>query len=623
VTVIRFDGDERIQMVLRITVDKEEIDVDENSSLLDAIMKTGIQLTSPCGGKGKCGKCLIRIFSEEGLKDPTSREKELLDHDDVAQGYRLACQTFPRDGMVIDIPEESRELTAELLLKHAKTKRIEERALTRQIIEITDRKTVEELKDHLEKIMADYSHDEILKEGKLVNLLGQNKIVAWLDSDRLAALTPEDETRIGVALDIGSTTMVAYVFDIEKQEIVAVESLTNPQRKFGEDIMSRIDISMRDRKNYEMLRDTLRKGIGRLLQSAVEKIGLSPENIIRLSIVGNTAMHHFFLGLDVTKLGKVPFSPETKDAIEIKGSNLEMPEINNCTVSAPPLVAGFVGADLVAVLLATELADSENPTAAIDIGTNAEIALAGNGRLMSCSAAAGPAFEGGNISHGMRAAEGAICSVWFENGKLEYEIIGEGQPIGLCGSGLIDFVAEGLRQGIIDSSGGFVQDCCGDRLVGRHGKARYVIFSNGKKEISVTQGDVRQLQLAKAAIHSGLEILMERLGIEKLDRLLLAGAFGTNMSARNGRLIGMLPEMPLNNIVPVGNAAGTGAIQLLTDKKARKRVLETVGKTEYVELSEERDFQKRFISALDFPHSDLSKYPEPHRMIRKRVERRL
>lgn len=581
---------------MKVKVEGRLVDIEPDRSLLEAVRSVGIKITSPCGGKGTCGKCLIKLSSFKVRDRVTSAEASLLDSEDIEQGYRLACQNFPDNGMEIEVPEESREMTLELLLKHATINPIEKAALTTKMRRI--------------------------RQSERGSGATAEECIVWHDEERTAAITPPGGRKIGVALDIGSTTMVAYAFDILQQKIVSAEAMTNPQRQYGEDIMTRIDFAMKGAQKKRTLETVLRKGVSDLIGRLTAKCGVDASDVLRLTFVGNTAMHHFFLGFDVTRLGKVPFQPERREAIEVDGADIGLEGLEKTKVNAPPLIAGYVGADLVAVLLATNLLESKAPTAAIDIGTNAEIALAIGGRIVSCSAAAGPAFEGGNISHGMRATEGAICRIWSEAGVLKSETIGKSEPVGLCGSGLIDFVSEGLRLGLIDSAGGFVTDVCGDRLMGKHGNARFVLFSSGRKEVSVSQADIRQLQLGKAAIHSGLEIMMEKNGIRRLERLLLAGAFGANMSIRNARFIGMLPEIPLNQIIPVGNAAGTGAIQLLSDAMARKKVLDIVRKTDHVELSSEKDFQKRFIAALDFPHQDASKYPESSKYVKIKIERR-
>jgi len=570
-------------MKVKVDVEGEKVETDGGRSLLETVRGVGVRLTSPCGGKGTCGKCLVKIESPESLGPPTEAELRLLEPEDIEQGYRLACQTFPGKDVRVEIPEESREVTLELLLKHATIKEIEEPALA-----------------------ARTSANE----------------TTWYDGGESAAVTPKGEKRVGIALDIGSTTMVAYLFDIIGQRIVSAEAMTNPQRQYGEDIMTRIDMAMKGEDKKRLLEKVLRNGVSELIAKLTARCGSAPGEVLRLTFVGNTAMHHFFLGLDVTRLGKVPFQPERKDSIEVMGADIGLKGLEKAKVSAPPLIAGYVGADLVGVLLATNLGEMKAPTAAIDIGTNAEIALSIGGRVVSCSAAAGPAFEGGNISHGMRATEGAISKVWSEGGEIRFETMGKAEAVGLCGSGLIDFVSEGLRMGLIDSAGTYVKENCGDRLMGKHGNARYLLYSSGRREVSVSQEDIRQLQLGKAAIHSGLDIMMDKMKLAKLDKLLLAGAFGANMSLRNGRFIGMFPEIPLNHIVPVGNAAGTGAIQLLTDNRARERVEDIAKKTAHVELSSEKDFQKRFIAALDFPHQDLSKYPESAKSVKIIVKRR-
>jgi len=583
-------------MKVNIDVEGQKVDIEVGKNLLDAARGAGIRLTSPCGGKGTCGKCLVRIDPNAISLKPTAAELALVDLEDIEQGYRLACQTFPDRAMRIEIPEESREVTLELLLKHAAIKDIEEPALVARTGKLS---------------VAERPEGSRLARGTI-----------WYDGGKVATVTPEGDRKVGIALDIGSTTMVAYLFDIIGQKIVSAEAMTNPQRQYGEDIMTRIDLAMKGADKKKLLERVLRNGVSELIGNLASKCGYASGDVIRITFVGNTAMHHFFLGLDVTRLGKVPFQPERKDSIEVMGSDICLKGLESARVSAPPLIAGYVGADLVGVLLATDLSSMKAPTAAIDIGTNAEIALSIGGKVVSCSAAAGPAFEGGNISHGMRATEGAIFKVWSENSEMMYETIRDAEAVGLCGSGMIDFVSEGLRLGLIDSTGTFVKDNCGDKLMGIHGNARYVIHTNGRREVSVSQGDIRQLQLGKAAIHSGLEIMMDKMKLKELDRLLLAGAFGANMSIRNGRFIGMFPEIPLNKIVPVGNAAGTGAIQLLTDKRARERVEEIAKKTTHIELSSEKDFQKRFIAALDFPHQDLTKYPESAKSVKIMVKRR-
>jgi len=609
----------RLPIIVRI--EDIEIEIEEEQTLLDAIRKSGIRITSPCGGKGVCGKCLIKLVNAAKTYPLTDAERALIAEEDIREGFRLACQILPDAPVSISIPEESREMTLELLLKHATVMPIEKPALTTSVIELPANPTKEIILDELEGYGSLASMD-LFREDEYDDFLSSGKIRLWFDGGQIASVGSPAKRRLGAAIDIGSTTMVAYGFDILSQKIVSVQAMTNPQRQYGEDVMSRIDFSMRSPDQKRLLEKVVRNGVTEMLQRIASEQGVAPRDVLRIVVVGNTAMHHLFFGLDVTRLGRVPFLPETKERIEMSGAEIGLKGFESTKISAPPLIAGFVGADLVAVLLATNLIDSEGPTAVIDIGTNAEIALAANGALLCCSSAAGPAFEGGNISHGMRATEGAICRVWSEARMLKYDTIGGSSPIGLCGSGLIDFVAEGLRLGLIDSSGSFVRENCGDRLLGRHGTARYLLYDEGRKEVSVSQADIRQLQLAKAAMHAGLEILMERASVRSLDRLLLAGAFGANMSIRNGRLIGMFPEIPLNRIIPIGNAAGTGAIQLLTDMNARERVLGIARKAEHIELSLEKSFQKRFISALDFPHQDSSKYPESFKSVRIKVERR-
>ena len=603
-----------------VRIEDTEVEIEKGQTILDAIRKSGLRITSPCGGKGVCGKCLIRILDATGKYPITDAERTLVPGEDLEEGFRLACQVVPDESVSISVPEESREMTLELLLKHASIKPIEKLALTTSIIELPANPTKEMILDELEGY-GSAPRIDLFREDEYDEILSLSKVRLWFDGGQIVSVGSANRRRFGVAIDIGSTTMVAYGFDILNQKIVSAEAMTNPQRQYGEDVMSRIEFSMRSPEQKRLLEKVVRNGVSEMTQRIASKHGIAMKDILRIVVVGNTAMHHLFFGFDVTRLGKVPFLPETKERVEMSGMAIGLKGLESAKVIAPPLIAGFVGADLVAVLLATDLIESSIPTAVIDIGTNAEIALASEGRLLCCSSAAGPAFEGGNISHGMRATDGAICRIWSEASILKWDTIGGVPPIGLCGSGLIDFVAEGLRLGLIDSAGSFVRENCGDKLLGKHGIARYVLHNEGRKEVSVSQADIRQLQLAKAAMHAGMEILMEKASIDRLDKLLLAGAFGANMSTRNGRFIGMFPEIPLNRIVPIGNAAGTGAIQLLTDMNAREKVLRIARKAEHVELSLEKDFQKRFISSLDLPHQDASKYPESSKSIKIKAER--
>lgn len=418
---------------------------------------------------------------------------------------------------------------------------------------------------------------------------------------------------LGFAVDVGSTKLAGYLIDLLSGSVLAVSNAMNPQIPYGEDIISRIAYAIQDNEHNETLHTYLIDGIRKLIEESCIKSDRSPDQIVETVLVGNTAMQHFILGKDPYPLSRAPFMPEDRSARSLPPETLRLAK--NSRVYIPPLIAGFVGADCVAATLATGIHRSDELCFMMDIGTNTEIVVGNRDRLVSCSCASGPAFEGAHIRHGMRAATGAIEGVWIDSETLEPRIktIDDGVPIGICGSGLIDLLSEMFRTGIIDSSGRF------SRI--EHPRNRetetgyeYVVTwgDDGERDIVLTQRDVRELQKGKAAIYSGAYVSMKELGVEPymIKHVYIAGAFGTYIDRRSAATIGMIPEFNQESIQQVGNAAGTGARMILLSREARAEAEGIPEHTEYIELATNQIYNKEYIDALMFPHRDLSRFPE-------------
>jgi uncharacterized 2Fe-2S/4Fe-4S cluster protein (DUF4445 family) len=443
------------------------------------------------------------------------------------------------------------------------------------------------------------------------------RITAVLYDGKLIAIEEGDTTdrMYGVALDIGTTTMVGALVDLKTGEQLGVASLTNPQRSFGADIISRISFGSQGRKQLQELQSLLVEAVNQILQELIARVGIKQQEIYEAVVVGNTAIHHLFLGLDPTYLGQGPYVPVVTRPLRVKARKLKVNILDSGYLYLLPNIAGFVGGDAVGVILSTRLHQSSEIQLAVDIGTNGEIVLGSAQRLLACSTAAGPAFEGARIKHGMRAAYGAIERVTF-NEEVKISVIGSVQPAGISGSGLIDAVAEMLRVGIIDASGRMLEPtelpadlpaALRARVVEVNSHREFVLVPKEAAArgiaISITQEDIRELQLAKGAIAAGIEILIKEMGVnqEQITQVFLAGAFGSCINPVSAKAIGLIPNLPLGRAEPVGNAAGAGAQLALLSSSARKQAAKIAKDVEYIELSARSDFQEAFLAAMYFP----------------------
>ena len=446
----------------------------------------------------------------------------------------------------------------------------------------------------------------------------QVTVALWMEKEILAVFPQEVDEVYGLAVDVGSTTLAAYLCSLSTGSLVATDSLMNPQIAYGEDVMSRIAYVMNHPADgLETLKGTLIESLNRLIGSVAAKGGITPDAILELTLVGNTAMHHILLGIDPRPLGVSPFIPAILRSLDIKARDLALAVHPAANCHVLPIEAGFVGADNVAVLIAEEPYNQEEMVLIIDVGTNGEMVLGNRERLLSASCATGPALEGAHIRFGMRAAPGAIERIRIDpkTRDVSFKIIGEEgwRPDvsltgakGICGSGIIDGVAELYRAGLIDRNGRFCKEADTPRLRLNDGKPEFVIAwreeTSLEEEITIGQQDIRSVQLAKAALYAGAKLMMKRLGIARLDRVILAGAFGSVIDPAAAMTLGMFPDCDLACVLAVGNAAGDGARIALLDREKRREAETVARQVEYLELTLAADFQQEFLAALAIPH---------------------
>lgn len=598
-------------------------------TILEVARRSDVPIESICGGRGICGRCRVQIVS--GTTEPTKEDLKLLGKRKVQSGTRLACRQKVVEDITIETPEYLGSSKHVILESSDEIQDID--PAVREMLVHLQGSTLE----HPESI-----HSQLIDALREIGFDGKRVPLSVLET--LAKVSPEGQdlhvvTRgpeilriemgggegiYGVAIDVGSTTVVAYLMDLSSGKVLAVHSHLNPQIKHGDDVISRITFSMAEQNGRKELQDLVVGCINQLIESCCETASVKTKEIMEVMLVGNTAMHHSVFGLDQRLLTLVPFAPVVTGAIEFKGRELGVRISHEGYACSLPNVAGFVGADHVAVLLAAHLDELPDPHMVIDIGTNGEISVGDENDIFSASVAAGPAFEGGNLSCGMRGAEGAIDHVTIdEDLNLEYSTIGEKRPRGICGSGAIDLVSEMFLAGIINTSGK-IQEVDPKRVHKKDGECRYVLVEAADsalgREISFTQEDVVQIQFAKGALHAASEILMERRGIDttELKGILMAGAFGNFVDPESARNIGLFPEVPLSKIKGIGNAAGSGAKMALMSKRVRDKAQNLARELTYVELAAQQDFEDRFYASLYFPHLDWSKFPEVTSKVRNR-----
>jgi uncharacterized 2Fe-2S/4Fe-4S cluster protein (DUF4445 family) len=576
----------------------------KEQSLLDCARQLSVDLVSICGGIGNCERCKVQVISGQ-VSQISLEEEASLSAKELEQGYRLACMAYPLSDIKLHVPPES--LTA---LQRTQIEGLEVnvepdppvRGLDAQLTPPTLASPQADAQNLWAALAAQGIGSGRIDFHVQQNLSKQVRENDWqlrvaLRGDEIVALDAPSTRWLGLAVDIGTTKVAGYLIDLESGKTLAAKGLMNPQISYGEDVVSRIVAASKSPADAARLQSLLTDALSQLAAELCAETNTKPTDIVEAVVVGNTAIHHLFLGLPVKQLGLSPYVPAVDDALDIKAREIGLNIAPGAYVHLLPNIAGYVGADHVAMLLATRLAETNGVTLAIDIGTNTEICLNNKGKMTSVSCASGPAFEGAHIKFGMRAAPGAIEHVWLENDRLEIQTIAGEPPVGICGSGLLDVVAQMRLNNIVDRSGKI-----GEHALVRRQDSRVEFLlaeRQGLDDITISQKDVRELQLAKAAIRLGIQALVEAEGLSEndLEQITIAGAFGTFIDIQSAIIIGMLPNLPLERFMQVGNAAGTGARLALISQSERLKAQQIAEQDGYIELAKMPDFNRKFAQA--------------------------
>ncbi len=609
----------------------------EGTTILDAAREVGVDIEAICGGKLTCGKCQVVIEQGmEHLSPITDDEKRLLDKRKAGKNYRLACVTKFYGDVVVYVPEESRGGEQIILKEGVELSVSVNPAVKKYYLELSKPHLKDDLGD-LERILTALKEDygiegveidyEVLKKMPDVLRNADWKVTVSIWNDREIVDIQggyKAEESYGLAVDIGTTTVVGYLTDLRTGKVLAVDSMMNPQVTYGEDVMSRITYAMQYEDGLEKLNQKIIDGLNKILENVCNEAGISPDEVSEMTVVGNTAMHHIFLKINPQHIALAPYVPALHRSHDVKARDLGLNITKGGYVHVLPIEAGWVGADNVAVLIATEPYNQDEMVLVIDIGTNGEIVLGNREKLVSCSAAAGPALEGAHIKHGMRAATGAIEKIRIdpETFEPEYKTIGNAKPRGICGSGIIDAAAELYRTGIVKKNGRFNMDLDTDRVREVDGNPEYVIAWADETaighDIVMTQKDIREIQLAKGAMCAGAHILMKELDVKHVDKVIVAGAFGNYIDKISALIIGLVPDVPVERIESVGNAAGVGARIALISREKREEANKIAREVDHIKLAVHPDFEKEFSMAMYFPHMDKKRYPGHEEVLKLR-----
>ena len=628
--------------------------------ILTAARQLGVDLDSVCGGRGICSKCQITpsygefpkhgvTVKDDALSEWNAVEQRYDDKRGLAKGRRLGCQATVQGDVVIDVPPESQ--VHRQVVRKAATARdiIMDPATHLYFVEVDEPDMHEPTGDlerleralreqwQIEAISADLTIlarlQEVLRKGNWTATVALHKSHKD-DIPQIVEIWPGlTEDRIyGLAIDLGSTTIAAHLCDLRNGEVKVSSGVMNPQIRFGEDLMSRVSYAMMNPGGEAEMTEAVRTAINGLTQSIATEAGIRPFQILETVFVCNPVMHHLLLGLNPVELGQAPFALVTSESMSLPARDLRLTAMNpNAQVYILPCIAGHVGADAAAVTLAEAPDKSEDLVLVVDVGTNAEIQLGNKSRVLACSSPTGPAFEGAQISSGQRAAPGAIERIEInpETKEPRFRVIGSdlwsdedgfAEAIsstgitGICGSGIIEAVAEMRMAGVLDTRGliGSAEQTGTARCVPEGRTHAYMIHdasAEGGPKIMVTQGDIRAIQLAKSALYAGARLLMDEMGVDKVDRVVLAGAFGAHISTKHAMVLGMIPDAPLDKVTSAGNAAGTGARIALCNLGARREIETTVRKITKIETAIEPKFQEHFVNANAIPHA-TDPFPE-------------
>ncbi len=621
--------------------------------VLTAARQLGVDLDSVCGGRGICSKCQITPsygeFSKHGvtveadaLSEWNAVEQRYQDKRGLKPGRRLGCQATVQGDIVIDVPPES-QVHKQVVRKAASARVIEMDPATKLYfveVEEPDMHVPTGDFERLSRALAEqWGIEGVIADLSVIRKLqprlrkGNWAVTVAVYNDHTGAAPRvldvwsglHEAGIYGIAIDLGSTTIAAHLTDLTTGEVIESAGLMNPQIRFGEDLMSRVSYSMMNAGGDQEMTRAVRDALNTLMQDLAEAAGIDPQLMLEVTFVCNPVMHHLLIGVDPVELGQAPFALATSQSMSMAASELDLTVMNasaRCYIL--PCIAGHVGADAAAVALSEEPNKSEDLVLIVDVGTNAELLLGNKTRVLACSSPTGPAFEGAQISAGQRAAPGAIerieidpvtkeprfrvigCDLWSDEDGFAEATKASGIT-GICGSGIIEAVAELRMAGLMDDSGliGSPEATGTARCIAQGRTYSYVIYDATAQDgpmISVTQGDIRAIQLAKSALYAGARLLMDEMEVESVDRVVLAGAFGAHISAKHALVLGMIPDVPLEQVQSAGNAAGTGARIALCNIGSRRAIEATVGQITKVETAIAPKFQEHFVAANAIPH---------------------
>jgi uncharacterized 2Fe-2S/4Fe-4S cluster protein (DUF4445 family) len=598
--------------------------VRSGATVLAALRAAGIELFSVCGGQGRCGTC--RVCCDPGaLAAPTELEVAILGRDELSRGARLACQARLEASTTVEVPPGSLPTLQRLQVEGELTRAIPLDPAAACLDVDVPRPTPHDVRSDATRLLDTVALAGLSARLSLDVVRSAPRVLraeAWAvravvhrsssegSASEVVTLLPKGTVPLGAAVDVGTTKLAAYLVDLGSGEVVARGAASNPQVALGEDVMSRIAYAGTVEGGETELHVRLVEGVNRLLAQLLDKVGATTARVVDAVAVGNTAMHHSLANFPLRQLGCAPYVPAVADAVEVRGADLGLEVAPGALLYLPPNIAGFVGADHTAALLATGTAKTHRTVLLVDIGTNTEITVAHSGQLWTCSCASGPAFEGAHIRDGMRAAEGAVERVSLVDGQFQVQTIGGRRPSGICGSGILDAVAAALRAGAVRERGGLLR---GHPLVGEADGVRACVLVPGSltahgRDIALTREDVGEVQLAKAAIRAGTELLLSAAGIaaDDLEEVVIAGAFGTYLDPDSAVAIGMLPSLPRHCYRQVGNAAGQGAQQLLISRSRRREAAAVAKRAQYIELTTHQGFANAFADQLSFGQGPAS-----------------
>ena len=623
-------------MLIRLITGKV-LDIREGETLQSALKRQGVYLVASCGGKGTCGKCKVRIL--EGRFRTLSTAK--LQPAEIDKGIVLACRTYAEEDITVDIPKESKLVVGDVI----------EIARSQDLFELfksSDGKIspivqwlgldlslptldnnisdLERLKNAVYETGAKglkFSHSFISSLPHSLRDAGWKVKLGHTRESDACFLKPDDRSgQYGIAVDIGTTTLVVYLVNLEDGSIIDVGSTYNSQIRYGDDVITRI-VHATEGGGLEELKDSVVSDIRMLLTPLIERHEISIQNIESAVISGNTTMTHLFWGIDPQFIREEPYTPAINSFPLWTAGTVLLPINVNAPVYTLPCVASYVGGDIVAGVLASKLYRRNELSLFLDIGTNGEIVLGNREWLVTAACSAGPCFEGSGIRHGMRATEGAVESVRIAPDTLEpaLGVIGNGRPVGICGSGMIDAITEMFLAGIIDRKGRIVKDAASARVRDGIEGPEFLFYSDNRGEIVLTEVDIENIIRAKAAIFAGISLLLKETGftLDDVEHVYIAGGFGNYLNVGKAILIGMLPDIPREKFIFLGNTSVAGAYLCLLSERMRKEAEEVAKKMTNIELSVSRNFMDEYLSALFLPHTDIALFPTVEEILKNRL----